>query len=379
MNKDLAPTYQRLFGPYYLLWFTKSNNYSVVDIEFKQLLDSYIQSDSLSEFYTCIAELSDNKSDFSKISKNIESYLRNCNSIEPSHKVKKPKHKDINQKISACYHIKDKSILVNFDSDLVKKTIHPSLAHLETKQKSKPKYIFDVFLEDDYLCLFKNNELVISVPKRDYHLLQGTFIMQLFSIIHQKELTDWLGTFHGSTISDGHNAILLVGQSGKGKSTLSAILASKGYELLADDVSPMDAKNKHIFYNPSAISTKEGAFNILRPLIQNFDSLPLTIFNKSKGPLRYIPVKNPKYDHYPCRAIIKVNFEKNSDTLLKHISVKEVLETLIPESWISPNPLHAKQFLNWLETIESYELTYSNTKSVTETIATLFAKYNTKA
>ena len=83
-----------------------------------------------------------------------------------------------------------------------------------------------------------------------------------------------------------------------------------------------------------------------------------------------------KKDHYPCDAIILVNYKHKSETLLESVSIKTLLETLIPDSWLSPNPLHAKQFLDWLETLEIYKLTYSDTQSVTKTVSKLFKHLN---
>ena len=67
-----------------------------------------------------------------------------------------------------------------------------------------------------------------------------------------------------------------------------------------------------------------------------------------------------------------VNYTKNAETKLDLVSIKEALETLIPESWLSPNPDHAKYFLDWLSKTPIYKLTYSNTESVTEEISKCF-------
>ena len=214
--------------------------------------------------------------------------------------------------------------------------------------------------------------LVTAIPKRNYHLLQGKFVMQLLSLIHHKEEEAWLGTFHGSTMSDGKNAVLFVGNSGKGKSTLCALLSANGFELVADDVSPMLYEDRQIYYNPSAISIKEGAFEILQPLIDGFEQIPETLFNTSKGKLKYVPCKAPSNISYPCKSIIMVNYEKGAETQLKPISEKLLLETLIPESWLSPNPHYAEQFLEWLKSVYFYKLTYSDTKSVVQTVQSHF-------
>ena len=91
-----------------------------------------------------------------------------------------------------------------------------------------------------------------------------------------------------------------------------------------------------------------------------------------------MPCSNPSNNHYPCHAIILVNYKSKSDTILESVSVKTLLETLIPDSWLSPNPLHARQFLDWLETVDLYKLTYSDTQDVTKEITDLFKQLDKK-
>ena len=67
-----------------------------------------------------------------------------------------------------------------------------------------------------------------------------------------------------------------------------------------------------------------------------------------------------------------VNYEKGAETQLESISEQLLLETLIPESWLSPNPRHAEQFLEWLKSVYFYKLTYSDTESVVQTVRSHF-------
>lgn len=373
MNNNLAPTHQQLYGTCYVLWYSKSNNYSIVEAEFKVLLDYYFQSDSLIEFSESLSKL-DKSLDSDAICKTIETYLNNCNKAKEDSLEIRPKFTETGRNILTQYSISGKCIRIYFDSDLVKKTIHPQIAHLETETNSKPHTIFDVYLDNGNLCLFKDGQLITAVPKRNYHLLQGKFVMQLLCLTHDKNESDWISTFHGSTITNETSSVLFVGTSGSGKSTLCSLLASHGFNLVADDVSAMSSKDSNIYVNPSALSIKKGAFSTLKPIITGFDDLPITIFNKSKGHLKYVPFPSPKNNNYPCKAIVMVNYKDNTDTKLEEVRVNEILETLIPDSWLSPDPFHAKQFLDWLETISFYHLTYSDTKSVLRTLNGLFAK-----
>ena len=377
MNTTLKPTYQYLIGKYWVLWYEASNSYSIVTFEFKNLLDQYLQSDLKTTFTNQLAK-ADKDADPKLILDHIESYLKLCNQIA----VKPSKDVFIidrtKRSITKQYSIQGKTIQIHYDCELVLKTIHPALVHYTTKKNEHPQISFDVYIKDEQLHLYKDEQLISRVPKRDYHLIQGKFIMQLLCFIHDKAESDWIGTFHGSTITDGNASILFVGKSGKGKSTLCALLANNGFKLLADDVSPMLSKTKNIYFNPSAVSIKEGAFSVLDSQIQNFKNLPKIEFNKNKGLIKYLPCAKPKNSNYPCRSIIIVNYKKNASTLLEKISVKKVMETLIPDSWLSPNPIHAAKFLDWLQTIDLYKLTYSNTNEVIQEVSQLFQHYKTE-
>ncbi|MDY2587096.1 hypothetical protein [Winogradskyella aquimaris] len=368
MNHSLGPTYEQLLGSHWVLWYKTSNRYSIVDENFKALLDAYLQSESINTFRSNL-----DIANADTIADRIQYYLEQCHTQDIDQTVSATlSFKPVIPSFSIHYECFGQRFQINFDSELVKKTIHPSIAHLEVNTTKKPNVVFDVYLDQDQLCLFKNKTLLRSAPKKDYHLIQGKFVMELLSLIHQKEESDWVGTFHGSTISDGTHALLLMGESGKGKSTLSALLVAHGFELVADDVSPLLSKDLHIYSNPSAISLKEGAFEVLNPLVRSFEEIPETLFNKSKGPLKYL-VPNPLLKgSYSCKALIMVNYAKGKPTKLEPLSIKTPLETLIPESWLSPKPKHARQFLDWLAQLKIYELTYSDTASVVKEISTLF-------
>ena len=375
MNNSLAPTYQISIGEFWLLWYSISNSYSVIDSDFKLLLDSFLAVSSQEEFNALILK-EDKNANPEKISKTIRSYLDNCNlEIDPIETEITVLDSSL-RKISRHYNINGKVIEVNYDSELVLKTVHPSIAHCLTSNYNTIATTFDIYLKEDKLYLFEDEHLITSAPKLEYHKIQGKFIMHILCAIHDKLESDWIGTFHGSTITDGNSSILIIGESGKGKSTLCALLTANGFNLLADDVSPMLSKNQDIYFNPNAISIKEGAFKILGPVISSFDSLPAINFNKSKGTLKYLPCTIPNKLHYPCHAVILVNYDVNSNTTIEQVSIKRMLETLIPDSWLSPNPYHAQQFLNWLQHIEIYELSYNNIDEVTVEISKLFNSFN---
>ncbi|WP_417860034.1 hypothetical protein [Winogradskyella sediminis] len=375
MNSNLAPTYKKMFGDYWVLWFAISNSYSVVSLEFEGLLDIFLSSNNYNTFSSALPiELS--AAEKKDISESLLNYLESCNQPYVLPDQDTIALDTASRQISKLYAFEDKTIQIHYSSESVLKTIHPAIANYCKALSDINDVTFDIHLYNDQLCLFKNETLITAVPKGDYHLVQGKFIMHLLCELHDIEEQDWIGTLHGSTITDGESSILFIGKSGKGKSTLCALLAAHGFHLLADDVSPLHSKNQHLYYNPSSISLKEGAFNLLKPLVPNFDELPIVEFNKIKGQLKYLPTTKPEKDHYPCQAIVLVNYTPDSETILEDISVQFILETLIEDSWLSPNPKHAEQFINWLHTLPLLQLTYSTTPNVLREISTLFKQFN---
>ena len=239
MKNDLAPTYAYKFGEYWVLWYAKSNNYSVVSLHFKALLDAYLESKDIEEFQQTL-QLKSVPSNLKQIGSALLQYLEHCNTVVSDANERHYDYNPANQKISRHYLISGKYIEVNFDSQLVEQLFHPALAYLEvTHKEHSTDTQFDIYLENNDLCLFKNKALIKASYKKDYHFIQGKFIFEIINTIHDKKALDWLATFHGSTITNGVNAILLIGNSGKGKSTLSSLLASHGFYFLADDVTPL--------------------------------------------------------------------------------------------------------------------------------------------
>ncbi|MDH7911536.1 hypothetical protein [Winogradskyella sp. SYSU M77433] len=370
MNNSLSPTYKRMFGDFCVLWYQSSNTYSIVDYSFNTILELYLQSENIEDF---ASYLQSENLDIKSIIETINNYLKSCNTVSFSASKTSIDFNNTKRNFKRFYKINKLMIQINYDSELVLKTIHPSLSHLEIKETNDiPNTVFDFFLQDGELHLFKNKKWVISSPKRAYHIIQGKFAIQLLCSIYDLEEADWIGTFHGSTITDNDSSVLFVGESGKGKSTLCALLCASGFNLVADDVSPLRSQDKCIYVNPSALSIKEGSFEVLKTIVPNFDDVPITEFNKSKGKIKYLAFTPPQEDRYPCKAIVSVNYTKGSDTILEKTSIKEVLEIIIPESWISHNTVHAKQFLHWLENVEFYKLHYSDNQSVIKEISSLF-------
>lgn len=362
---------QYLYDDHWVLWYIKSNRYSIVDTKFKTSLDLYFQSENPQKFTSYLRTVYPNINGH-EVCNQIFEYLKSSNE-HVNDEIKSDLTKNDDLRIyKKCYQINEKSILLFSNSLALLNLIHPQLSSYEIAINLNSNVYFDILLIHDEIVLLKNNNCILKIPKHDIHILRGKIVMHIICEIHNHEEKDWLGTFHGTTISDGKSAILFVGQSGSGKTTISTILASCGFYMLADDVSPMLAKNSHIYFNPNGVSIKDTSSGLMKNFIKDYDKLPQVILNKSKGPVRYYKFNNPPVSHYPCKSIVLVNYKIGTSTQLEKVGVDVILEKLIPESWLSHNQNHAETFLKWLQTVNCYKLSYCDNDEMMKVVSKLF-------
>ena len=376
MKPDLAPKYTQSIGQSYILWFERSNSYVVISNAAYNILNLFLKSNSFSQFEN---ELITNNLEEQKRSKalydELTTFLKKSNSTNftiPTDSLSSVEIPDTN--IKSWYRFGNITVEINFGSPTIEQLFHPQLAHCLIKNPQSKSAVFDIFKIDNSLYLFKNKKLIYTSSTKDYYLLQGRFALELTNVIHEKDSDNWLSTFHASTICNTKEAIMLIGDSGNGKSTLSAILMANGFDLLSDDFSPLYCNDMHLYRYPAAISIKKGAFKIIENEIDVFKTLP-TYFNGPKNiNIKYVPPSvnfNTSKKNLPCRKIVYVKYSKDCSSSFHKVSEEKILKTLIPDAWISPKPNHAKQFLNWLSTIEFYELKYSDNHYALQSLTNL--------
>ena len=64
--------------------------------------------------------------------------------------------------------------------------------------------------------------------------------MIIIECIYNKNEAEWMGVFHASAVNYNEENILILGDSGNGKSTSLALLQAQGFQCIADDFVPID-------------------------------------------------------------------------------------------------------------------------------------------
>ncbi len=376
MRNNLAPNHSVKIGESHILWFKITNQYIVISKHLWEIMNHYFKSHDLEDFLHLL------QINFNITSLQGDVYFRELSELlDGTNLDKNCEKKNIKiYSIPICefyeiYLFGIATIKIAFGSEKIKALIHPQWANAVCNEKEHDKVDFYIFKKDDFLYLFQNKNYVGHYSTSEHHLLQGKFALQIVNTLYNKIESDWIATFHASTVCNEHEAIMLIGDSGNGKSTLSAILMAHGIDVLADDFTPLASENMDVYRLPSGISVKPGAFEMLKTLYKDFDTYPIFKSTSKNVNVKFIPpIKNMQEgpSHLPCKKIVYVKFDKNTSSNIQEIGLEKILETLIPESWISPLAQNAKLFLEWLKDLECYELNYSDNDFAVSSIKNLF-------
>lgn len=365
-NLAFKPTLNTVVLNNNLLWFKPSNKYIVVNSIVNELITFFLNTNSFEQFERKVLNHTDfSKSEILKFYNDISALLEECNQpLVIDEQTSITFNKSL-RAIDIYYCCNQITFKICYSSEHLKSIIHPQIAHLEVNVTDKDINVtFDIHHDLNHLFLFKNQTLIKSFLSKDYHLLQGKFVMELLCLINGNSESDWLGTFHASTVRKKDKGIMLIGDSGSGKSTFTALLMANGFDLVADDITPILSQNQKVYPYPAGVSIKSGAFKTLNTIIPDFNKLEDIYINPFKGYVKYLPPNNESYitEGIDCNTLIYVNYKSKSKTTIEPIDVSLALQILIPESWIEPSEQNAKQFINWLKKLKCYKLTYSNYK-----------------
>jgi hypothetical protein len=346
-----------------IIWFENSNNYIVVN----DVINNLILNKLSPSIYPLNTESINILNDQS-IKEEINTLVSDCNKTSNRKEIEEVDLKNFNseQYTKICFN--NRVVKIEYENKNLKELIDPKFSHLNSEKKEEINY--RVCMIDKKIVLFREDKFIGSWNADEMHEFQGKVSMELTSFFHVKDESEWTCVFHGSTLSKKEKSIMLTGDSGSGKSSLSTILMDNNFSLVADDFSPMSISGNH--YNfPSAISIKEGFYKSATELYKiNFESLKEYFISEIKGNVKYLPPdnKNEMVLSTRCDKVFNVKFGENLSNEIKEINKGIALNKILPDAWISNNMEHAKSFINWVKQTSFYDLTYSDNEEIIKMI-----------
>ena len=355
----------------YIYWFEPSNKYVVVDKNFSDLLSLKLNETDNDKFINKIKDsFKLSEKNCNEIVYQMDEFISECTK-SVNNKILKINKISKECKIHVEYTFNNKSLRVNFDSIQTKNLIHPKFLHLQTNKTQQISGRLTIFSVDGIIYLFNKDKCVGGWKFDNMHEFQGKFSMELTSFYYGKNEKDWMGVFHASAVTNDKNAIMLTGDSGSGKSSLTTILTVNGYGFVSDDFTPILSNDSFVYCFPSAISIKENFFSQANSMLKDFDKLESQYINDIKGWVKYLPPKFEKKHSFPCNNVIHVRYDSEGKNTLTEIDKSEAVKQFLPDAWIACNEKHAKKFIDWIIKTNFYSLHYSNNEKAINLIKKL--------
>ncbi len=272
------------------------------------------------------------------------------------------------------YNFGDKQIIFSFDSRLLEHYLHPLISHFETSEPGPGNPHFELFAVAGQIVFRFNGEVKGMWNNDESHLVKGMIFMYLINVMHNRSDADWLMTVHASAITNGKKTILFSAAPGSGKTTIAALLQSRGYRLISDDFVPVDRLTLCAWPFPIAMSVKEGSMELLAQILPGLAQKNLNYISPEKS-VRYIAPANFQEiieEIHPVREFIFVHYDTSVDFSLVKLDHINAIKQLLQQAWIAPVSGNAAILLDRVSQISFYELTYSNNQKALDSITNLF-------
>lgn len=275
------------------------------------------------------------------------------------------------------YKTGSKKIKTIYQSRLLEHYLHPLLSHLEhIENPNTYDHVYELFYYNNRVVLRHDGTCLGQWEENASMLIKGRFFGQMLNDMYNKTDNDWMATLHASAITNGIKTVAFSAGSGRGKSTLAALMHANGFQLIADDFVAVDniLFNAHPF--PVAVSIKDGSLEVLQnlfPSLKKNKSIALS-HNRSGRYLSHEIAFETCQTTCPLFDMIFVEYNPQIDFEMKPVNASEALQLIVNESWIQPEIKNMESFLQWLGQTHFYRLCYSNNQRAIEAISNMFVQ-----
>jgi hypothetical protein len=267
-----------------------------------------------------------------------------------------------------CYSLSNVPFCISFHSVEIESIIQCVLGHLEISVSGDSRCNFEVLIENNSYCLQKDG---IEVGRETSpHSLRHTLIYEIAKAGYPD--MDWLIFMHAGAVNNGKRCIVLPGQPGCGKSTITAALIQKGYDYSAEDIVPLSRHDLGVAPVPTRLCLREEGWQAFNREYPGIKALPGS--SRWGKPLRYLtPPKTMNRDSYnlPVHCLVFPEYKPGQSAQISPLSSEETLVRLIQTgAWFSTtlNAAIIKELLLWIQTTPAYQLRYENLKEAASVI-----------
>jgi hypothetical protein len=176
-----------------------------------------------------------------------------------------------------------------------------------------------------------------------------------------------LCAIHAGAVRRNGAALLLPGDAGRGKSTLSAGLAAHGFEMLCDDTALLAGEPLQVRCLPVGLCVKRGAYPVLATDYPRLASLAEWQRPDGQRARYLVPGEDLRWAEPDASAevrwIVFPHYDANSRTSLRPLPRHEALARLVRSVYFLSGTLDARNLdtlVGWIEGIDCFDLPLSS-------------------
>lgn len=249
--------------------------------------------------------------------------------------------------------------------------IHQILSHLHVGSHGADPVLIDVFSA-------QNSEIEIYVD--GVRAAACCDLSELAPIVkgivwaEAVNRSEFLFGFHAGAVATESGALLLPGQAGSGKSTLTALLVAAGFDYFSDEMAVLEEGTFRVRPLPLALCVKDTGIAALAPTFPILKTLPIHNRGDGKRVVYMPPPRAAEISMSAARqikAIVFPTYIEGSPLRLTQLETAETVRRLLTECLVAGKHLelaHIAQLIEWVESVERHALQFG---SAPEAIAAL--------
>jgi hypothetical protein len=272
--------------------------------------------------------------------------------------------------VIATYALLGSVIRVRYDSAGFYEAIHPLLQH-GSLASATPTTVIDVVPQGDGVAILAGDAMIGS----SWTLDDAAVAVRACLTQVATEQSGGLCVVHAGALSRNDAALLLPGDAGYGKSTLSAGLASLGFDVLCDDTTLLAGEPPLARCLPTGLCIKRGAYDVLKPHFPGLDALPEWRRPDGKHARYLVPGSDiswaPPESAVGVRWMVFPRYHRDHATTLLPLPRHEALARLLPGVCFLSGTLddrNLEALIAWVERIDCFDLPLSSLDDATALI-----------
>lgn len=276
-------------------------------------------------------------------------------------------------RVIETYALLGRPFRVQYDNPRLANEIHPLLQHGVVTKDTRLSTVIDVAIAREgngVIVIADEEEIGFSRTLEDAAVAVRACLTQL-----AVAASGGLCAIHAGALCRNGAALLLPGEAGDGKSTLSAGLAARGFHMLCDDTTLLAGEPPLVRSLPIGLCIKRGAYPVLEPHYPQLPSLPEWRRPDGKQ-ARYLmpgcdlPWAAPDAA-VAVRWIVFPRYHPDRGTTLLPLPRHEALARLLRGVCFLSGSLDRQnldKLITWIEQIDCFELPLSSLDAATTLI-----------